>query len=128
MFADPTASVGVWCVQDAPPGSFAPATFLLNAEVQRFVADCSTHGWVLGGFDWVAWAQTPEAQRLRDDPAALARAGEHQLAQLLTVVIRQERFVEGALAAAFAKGLILGILRRAEQLAGGVAMATGGPD
>ena len=115
-FVDPAFPVGVWCPQDAPPGCFSPASFLLNAETERFVADCYAHGWVLAGFDWAAWAQSPEAQTLRDEPTALARADEQQLARLLTVAIRQERFVEGALAAAFASGLILGILRRADAL------------
>ncbi|WP_187278625.1 DUF6508 domain-containing protein [Methylobacterium sp. WL64] len=115
-FADPAAPVGLCSPQAAPADNFSPATFLPNDEVQRFVADCYTHGWVLDGFDWAAWAQTPKAQRLRDDPTALARASERQLARLLTTVIRQDRFVEGALAAAFASGLISGILRRAGAL------------
>jgi hypothetical protein len=53
---------------------------------------------------------------LRDDPAVLASATEHELAQLLTVVIRQDRFCEGSLASALENGLILGILQRADQL------------
>ena len=55
---------------------------------------------------------------LRNDPAMVASATEHELAQLLTVVIRQSRFVEEVMAAAFASGLILGIIRRAVQLGG----------
>ncbi len=74
------------------------------------------------------WAQTEEAQALRVDPTALAKASDHQLVKLLTVVIRQDRFVEGALAAAFETGLILGILRRVEQLAEGANKSTGGRD
>ena len=109
--------MGEWYQQEAAPGTFATASFMQNAEAEQFVADCYAHGWVLNGFDWAAWAQTPEAERLRDDPAELARANERQLAQLLTVVIRQDRFVEGALATAFRSGLILGILQRTERLA-----------
>lgn len=127
-FADPAAPVGEWYQPDAEPGTFAAASFVPNAAAERFVADCYAHGWVLDGFDWAAWARTVKAQRLRDDPSELARANDHQLAQLLTVAIRQDRFVEGALAAAFASGLIIGILRRAQQLAIGAVMDTGGPD
>lgn len=113
VFDDPAAPVGELRQPASAPDGIAAASFVLNAEAERFVEDCYAHRWVLSGFDWAAWAQTPEARRLRDDPTALARASERQLARLLTVVIRQERFVEGALAASFASGLIPGILCRA---------------
>lgn len=125
-FSDPTAPVGEWHQPEAEPGTFSAASFMPNADAERFVADCYAHGWVLGGFDWGAWARAEEAQGLRDDPIVLAKASEHQLAQLLTVAIRQSRFVEGALAAAFESGLILGILRRAEGLAREARIALGG--
>ncbi|TXN73694.1 DUF6508 domain-containing protein [Methylobacterium sp. WL6] len=115
-FADPAAPAGEWYHPDAEPGTFSAPSFLPNAEAERFVADCYAYDWVLSGFDWAAWAQTAEAQRLRNDPSQLAGANEHQLAQLLTVFIRQDRFVEGALATAFESGLILGILQRTKQL------------
>ena len=117
-FEDPAASVGKWIQPEAPPGVISSAWFALNETAEGFVAECYAHDWVLAGFDWASWAQTERAQVLRDEPAVLASATDHELAQLLTVVIRQSRFVEGALAAAFASGLILGILRRAEQLGG----------
>lgn len=116
-FEDPAASVGAWIEPDAPSGGISPAWFAMSELADQFVADCYEHGWVLTGFDWASWAQTERAQALRDDPAALASATEHELAQLLTVVIRQSRFVEGALAGAFGSGLILRILGRAEQCA-----------
>ena len=67
-------------------------------------------------FDWGAWTNSLEALRLRDDPAALESATPNQLQNLLTVVIRQDRFVEGALAAEFESGLLVRILRRAAVL------------
>ena len=115
-FADPAAPVGMWHQPESKPGCFSAMSFLLNANAERFVEDCYAHGWVLERFDWATWAKTDEARSLRDQPGALASARERQLAQLLTVAIRQDRFVEGALAAAFASGLILGVLQRAEQL------------
>jgi hypothetical protein len=118
-FEGSAASVGEWIHPEAPPGVISPAWFALNETAEQFVGECYAHGWVLAGFDWASWAQTERAQALRDDPAMLASATDHELAQLLTVVIRQSRFVEGALAAAFASGLILRILRRVEQLSGG---------
>jgi len=117
-FADPAIPVGEWMYPDTKLGSFSAPWFALSETAEQFVADCYAHGWVLKGFDWAAWAQTRRTQALRDDLAMVASATEHELAQLLTVVIRQSRFVEGALAGAFENGLILGILKRAEQLAG----------
>jgi hypothetical protein len=116
-FEDPAAPVGKWFQPEALAGCISPAWFALNETAEQFVAECYAHGWVLAGFDWASWAQTQRAQALRDEPAALASATEHELAQLLTVVIRQSRFVEGALATAFASGLILHVLNRAEQIA-----------
>ena len=118
-FADPAAPVGAWHRPAGELGCTAADSFVLNAEAERFVADCRVHGWVLSGFDWSAWAQTAEAQRLRDNPAELARANEPQLSQLLTVVIRQDCFVEGAPVATLKNSLILGILQRAERLGSG---------
>ena len=39
-----------------------------------------------------------------------------QLQKLLTTVIRQDRFVTGALAGAFESGLLTAVVRRVEQL------------
>lgn len=85
-----------------------------DTDTKQFVADCYAHDWVLRAFDCGAWAQTPEAQVLRDDPTVLAYASEHQLAQLLTAVMRQDLCVGGALAAAVKSCLILRVLRRAK--------------
>ncbi len=82
--------------------------------VGALVAAAHADGWVLTDFDWPGWHGTAEAQALRNDPS---RATPRQLAQLLTVVIRQDRFVEGALLDAFESGLMLRILRRAAALA-----------
>ena len=50
---------------------------------------------------------------MRDDPEVLARAAVDELAKLITVLVRQERFSEGSLMGAFGGGLVLGIVRRA---------------
>ena len=49
-------------------------------------------------------SDSKEAMRLRDDPQALAAASAEQLAKLLTVLIRQDRFVEGRLTARLRRG------------------------
>ena len=70
-------------------------------------------GWVMRDFNWGTWKQTPEAVSLRDDAQVLALASPEQLSRLLTVCIRQERFREGALEAAFESGLLTRLLQRA---------------
>jgi hypothetical protein len=70
-------------------------------------------GWVMRDFDWGTWKQTPEAISLRDDDQALSQATPDQLARLLTVCIRQDRFCEGALEGAFESELLTRILERA---------------
>ena len=53
-------------------------------------------GWVKQ-FDWSAWMGTPEAKRLTECRDLVASATHDQLANLLTVYIRDERFNEGTL-------------------------------
>ena len=89
----------------------------LSPAALRFVDTCYKAGWIQP-LDWVEWKGTPEAARLRDDPAALEEATSEQLGRLLTVLIRQNRFVEGALGSAFESGQLTRILRRITVLAG----------
>jgi Family of unknown function (DUF6508) len=86
--------------------------------VDSFVKAAYSHAWVLEDFDWPTWAQSAEARSLRDDETAIRNATPEQLARLLTVCIRQDRFVEGALMEAFDFGLILRIVERAAALVG----------
>jgi Family of unknown function (DUF6508) len=99
--------------QEKEPGVFSMPYVIYGNTVNEFVAAAYEHGWVLRGFDWPGWAQSTEATNLRDDEAVLAQATPEQLMRLLTVVIRQDRFAEGALLDAFESGLILRIVRRA---------------
>ena len=89
-----------------------------HPEVDRFVSVAYEDGWVRTEFDWGKWSATREARTLRDDPVALAVATPDQLAKLITVLVRQERFSEGSLKWAFENGLVLAIVRRARVLAG----------
>lgn len=84
--------------------------------VSEFIQAAYANELVLRDFDWPIWAQTAEAAALRDDRAQLAEASPDQLKRLLTICIRQDRFVEGALLSAFESGLILNIVRRAAVL------------
>lgn len=74
-------------------------------------------GWVLTDFDWSEWAHGSECQMLVRDPAQVASADPLTLARLLTAHLRQDRFCEGHLLAAFGDGHLTAIVRRAEALA-----------
>jgi len=93
-------------------GAITMPYFMPSHEAAAFVQAAYDLGWVLPDLDLPTWKGTPEAIRLRDDPEATAE----QLAQLLTVLIRQDRFVEGGLNAAFDSGLLIAILARAKVL------------
>jgi len=86
-----------------------------SGEADAFVKAAYDLGWVKQ-FDWSAWAATPEGKRLTESPDLVASATHDQLAKLLTVYIRGERFNEGALNSAFESGLLTAIVKRAEAL------------
>ena len=95
----------------------------LSPVALDFVSTCYKSGWIGKDFDgtewegWGDWKESDEARRLRDDPGALDSATTGQLGRLLTVLIRQDRFVTGALIGAFESGLLVRILRRVAVLA-----------
>lgn len=86
-----------------------------SAEARAFLGNLG--GWITP-FDWPAWANSPEGQRLLHDPAAVASASADDLGKLLTSLVRGNRFSEGTLAWAHESGLLVAILRRAEVLLG----------
>lgn len=99
--------------------SFEMVGYTYDEQVDHLIDALSSRGWIYNdaGFQWTNWIGTEEAQMLRDDPAALADATPLQLARLMTVFARQERFSEGAMLSFWEEGLLLGVLRRAAQLA-----------
>ncbi|MGC9270918.1 DUF6508 domain-containing protein [Acidiphilium sp.] len=98
-------------------GSLSFPYAVLSDKVEAFIAAIYDNGWVVGHFDWPAWAGTKEAARLRDDETALVGATPEQVAKLMTVIIRQDRFAEGTVLNAFETGLVLRIVRRIDALA-----------
>lgn len=99
------------------PRLFEVPSVVLSPAVLEFVNTAYEAGWVLKGFNWQEWKETGEGGRLCSDPRLIADATPHQLARLLTVSIRQDRFSEGSLTTDFDRGHILAIVRRAAQLA-----------
>jgi len=88
----------------------------LSENAMDFIRTCYEYGWILSGFDWPGWASSLEAMELRDKKDSLSRATPEQLAKLLTVIIRQNRFIEGAFAKAVSSGIVSRIIGRAQTL------------
>ena len=108
---------GAWLEGKKEGNVVTPPYFLLDDDASAFIRACYHHGWVLADFDWSAYAGTAEARVLSTDRAALDRATEKQIAQLLTILIRQDHFVDGAFAAAVRNGFVRAIVRRLNQFA-----------
>jgi hypothetical protein len=83
---------------EAPEGQVPYPRYAAElVELNRLVyAD----GWIRSDLGWPTWMETPEARALLEDPAAIRDATPEQLARVLTVVVRQERFSDGAMAGA----------------------------
>jgi hypothetical protein len=69
-------------------------------------------GWCTPHFNWIDWNSSDEAITLRDTDL-LNQATPAQLGKLLTVMIRQERFIEGTIERAFKSKLLTRIAQRA---------------
>jgi hypothetical protein len=84
-------------------------------EAQSFIEDCYDYGWVQST-DWMEWMQSDEAQALSENAARMASATVEELAKVLTVSLRRDRFMDGSLAGDFERGLITRIVERAREL------------
>jgi hypothetical protein len=111
---NPKFKAGEWAGgKEVEPGVMSMPYVDYGETATAFIKASYDHGWVLEGFDWPKWARSKEAKRLWKDETTLTKASSAQLAQMLTVLIRNDRFVDGYLLEAFQSGLILRIARRA---------------
>lgn len=108
---------GEMIISDRQTGALVMPYYCFSDEADAFVTACYDYGWVLTDFDWGAWLNSPEGIELRKNHNSIARATPDQIAKLLTCLIRQERFSDGTLAAAFESGVLTAIARRAMTLA-----------
>jgi len=116
IFEAPEFVFGHWNAP-APTGAvMLMPYFIFSPGAEKLLKVFYKQGWALTEFDWPAWTQTREYARLREGKAALSKATPDQLARLLTVIVRQDRFVEGSLNGAHKSGLLIKILRRAAEL------------
>jgi len=115
----PDFSAGTW--HDSyrqPDGVWTMPWYERSPAVDDYIRAVGESGMMLTGFDWPSWAKTPEAIALHGDREVLARATREELAMLLTALIREDRFNEGALGDSFESGIMTAIARRAKELAG----------
>ena len=119
LFRDPTTVFGARH-PDSGTGTRDDPTiwgwYQMSEVGKNFFEMAYDAGWVLRDFDWSKWAWSEEGQHLVSDHATLGSANCEQLAQLLTALIRQDRFSDGVLEGAFEDGLLRAIAERAESL------------
>lgn len=121
VFTAPGFQFGTW----HPPRSETPSVqelpyCVLSSEAKEFVQTAIRLEWVQQ-FPWTDWKETPEGKALVEDPDRIAGATAEQLAKVLTVYIRGERFNEGLLNAAYEAGVLTAIVRRADALLQGLS-------
>lgn len=108
VFAEHTEAV-------ANGGVITMGFYSLTDEGQRFYKAAYDYGWVRN-FDYHAWSKTEGGERLLRDPSSVDKATEDDIACLLTVCIRADRFCEGYLVGAYESGMIRRIVVRADEL------------
>jgi hypothetical protein len=85
-----------------------------HESIGRFVDLVYEDDWIVG-FDWSSW---DEGREIAADLTRVANAGMMTIRKLITALVRNERFCEGALQDAYERGLLMAILRRIEALRG----------
>jgi hypothetical protein len=83
--------------------------------VMDFIRTCLKDKWVIAGFDWHGWAENNGAA-FCNDMSLLMEAEALDLAKVLTVIFGREHANHGYLVEAYRNGLLLTVLKRAQQL------------
>jgi hypothetical protein len=114
---DPEFKAGEWKTPESSREDIIYMPYVDSSPtVMRFIEAAYENDWLETDLDWPEWAQTSRALWLRNSPGSISQAGESDIFRLLTVCIRQDKFVEGALLEAFDSGLIRRIVRRAASI------------
>ena len=125
-FQSPGFEFGSWITESSRDDGVAIFPYVsLSEDASAFVQAAYDFGWVLTQLHWMDWQHSEEAKNFCSDNSALAQASPEQLARLLTVCIRQDRFSEGALKSSFELGLLIRILTRAAAILHEVTIAPG---
>ena len=79
-----------------------------HESIGRFVELVYEDDWIIG-FDWSSW---DEGREIASDLSRVASADLLTIRKLITALVRNERFCEGALQDAYERGLIRAIILR----------------
>lgn len=90
------------------------AALSLEGPLQKFHGLAYRGDALLFDFDWMSWQD--EARRILASPEAIAQADMQTIRQLLTTLVRAEKFASGALAEAVKDKSLLNVLRRLGEL------------
>jgi hypothetical protein len=101
--------------EDLPELIILPG-FEFTPSADSFHQYCYEDGWILRDFGWPAWSKSPAGARLLEHPELIASADVKTLSRLLTVILRSERFTDGAIAGYWSRGTIPAIFCRAAEL------------
>jgi hypothetical protein len=101
--------------EDLPELIILPG-FEFTPSADSFHQYCYKDGWILKDFAWPAWSKSHAGARLLEDPKLIASADVKTLSRLLTVILRSERFTDGAIAAYWSRGIIPAIFYRAAEI------------
>lgn len=83
--------------------------------VMDFIRTCIKDKWVISGFDWHEWSQNDGAAFF-DDMGLLMDAQPIELAKVVTVIFGREHARHGYLVEAYGNGLLLTVLKRAQEI------------
>ncbi|KQM26544.1 MULTISPECIES: DUF6508 domain-containing protein [unclassified Sphingomonas] len=117
VFDTPGFACGSWGGGGSSDGMVEMSYFQLSREAGAFVVAAYAAHWVRPDIAWPDFAAGPDYRALRGDPTRIALADAHRLAELLTTLIRGDRFNEGLLASAFDGGTLPAVARRMAVLA-----------
>ena len=96
QFEQPEFKFGDWSRPSThEPGVMVMPYYVLSDTATAFVSMVYELGWSVAELDWPTWQASAEAAELLNGPDQLDKATPEQLAKLLTVLVRQDRFVEG---------------------------------
>ncbi len=90
--------------------------FEFTPAADSFHQYCYEDGWILKDFGWPTWSKSPAGAGLLEHPELIASADVKTLSRLLTVILRSERFTDGAIAGYWSRGTIPAIFFRAAEL------------
>jgi hypothetical protein len=119
MFRDPKTVFGEMIPPTGSGTTEDPLTFpwyKMSEVAHNFIDMAYKSGWVMEGFDWGKWSHSREGKRLYGNRNAILAADHRQLAKLLTLLIRNDRFSDGSLGKAYDDEILLAIVERAEVL------------